>query len=162
MVDVDFIQPTNGPGGSITGLELGLQHDFGGFGVSANYTYTDSNADGVRDLTMAGSGLIDGTSEHMANLMGYFETDTFGARIMYNYRSEWYNGLHFNGDELWTDGYGQVDASASYNVTENVSLTLEGINLTDTEVVQYNTEKDRLMSIYANGMRFVAGVRVNF
>jgi iron complex outermembrane receptor protein len=162
MVPVDFIQPTNGPGGTITGLELGFQHDFGGFGVSANYTYTDSNADGDRDLTQAGSGLIDGTSEHMTNLMGYFENDTFGARIMYNYRSEWYNGLHFNGDELWTDGFGQVDASASYNVTEHVSLTLEGINLTDEEVVQYNTEKDRLMSIYANGMRFVAGVRVNF
>ena len=111
-----FTQPTNGPGGTISGLELGLQHDFGGFGVSANYTFTDSSADSERDLTQPGSGLIDGTSEHMANLMAYYENDVFGARIMYNYRSEWYTGLHFNGDELWTDSYGQIDASASYKL----------------------------------------------
>ena len=48
------------------------------------------------------------------------------------------------------------------NLTESVSLTLEAINLTDEEVVQYNTEKDRVMSIYANGLRLVAGIRVNF
>jgi len=161
-VDVDFIQPTNGPGGTISGLELGLQHDFGGFGVSGNYTYTDMSADGERDPTQPGSGLIDGTSENMANLTAYYENDTFGARIMYNYRSEWYTGLHFNGDELWTDGYGQLDASGTYNLNENISFTLEAINLTDEEVVQYNTEKDRVMSIYANGPRVVAGVRINF
>ena len=130
--------------------------------MSGNYTYTDMSADGERDPTQPGSGLIDGTSENMANLTAYYENDTFGARIMYNYRSEWYTGLHFNGDELWTDGYGQLDASGTYNLNENISFTLEAINLTDEEVVQYNTEKDRVMSIYANGPRVVAGVRINF
>ena len=162
MVDVDFNMSVNGPGGTIAGLELGLQHDFGGFGIQANYTYTDASADGERDLDVAGSGLIDGVSDHMANLVGYYENDDFGARIMYNYRSEWYKGLHYSGMELYNESFGQLDASFSYNATENVTVTFEAVNITDTEINEYNIEKSRMISTYANGRRFVAGVRVNF
>ncbi|BFM12092.1 TonB-dependent receptor [Simiduia litorea] len=162
MVAVDFTQPLNGQGGSTDGVELSLQHDFGGFGVQANYTYVDANADMARDIATPGSGLVEGASEHMYNLTGYYENDTFGARLMYNYRTEWYKGLHFNGDELWNDSYGQWDLSASYNVTENISLVAEAINLTDEEVVEYNTSKERVMSIYENGRRFVLGARMSF
>ncbi len=162
FVPVDFAQPGNGLGGTIQGIELGLQHDFGGFGVSANYTYTDASADEQRDTNQVGSGLVEGTSKNMLNLMAYYENDDYQARIMYNYRSDWYKGLHFNGDELFNDAFGQWDASASYNVNEYVTLTLEAVNLTDEEIVEYNTNEERIMSIYSNGRRYVAGIRVNF
>jgi iron complex outermembrane receptor protein len=162
MVPVDFNMSVNGPGGTIAGIELGLQHDFGGFGIQANYTYTDASADGERDLDVAGSGLIDGVSDHMANLVGYYENDNFGARLMYNYRSDWYKGLHHSGMELYNESFGQLDASFSYNATENVTVTLEAVNISDTEIKEYNIEKSRMVSIYQNGRRFVAGVRVNF
>ena len=136
--------------------------DFGGFGVSANYTYTDASADEQRDTNQVGSGLVEGTSKNMLNLMAYYENDAYQARIMYNYRSDWYKGLHFNGDELFNDAFGQWDASASYNVNEYVTLTLEAVNLTDEEIVEYNTNEERIMSIYSNGRRYVAGIRVNF
>jgi len=162
FVDVDFTQPGNGLGGLIEGLEFSLQHDFGGYGITANYTYTNASADEKRDPAKVGSGLIDGTSQDMLNFSAYYENDTFGARIMYNYRSEWYKGLHGNGDELFNDDFGQWDASANYNYSENVTFTLEAVNLTDEEIVEYNTSKARVMSIYQNGRRFVAGVRINF
>lgn len=162
FVPVDFTQPGNGLGGTIDGFEIGIQHDFGGFGVTANYTYTDSSTKEERDPSKPGSGLVEGASQDMLNLTAYYEADKFQARVMYNYRSEWYKGLHFNGDELFNDAFGQVDASASYNVNEYVTLTLEGVNLTDEEIVEYNDDKARLMSIYQNGRRIVAGVRVNF
>ncbi|MGJ8691215.1 MAG: TonB-dependent receptor [Thalassotalea sp.] len=161
-VPVDFSQPGNGLGGTISGLEFGIQHDFGGYGVTANYTYTDSSAKEARDTTKAGSGLVEGTSENMMNLSAYYENDDFQARVMYNYRSEWYKGLHFNGDELFNEEFGQWDASASYNFNEYLTFTLEAVNIADEEIVEYNTEKERIMSIYSNGRRFVAGVRVNF
>ncbi|MBE0361248.1 MULTISPECIES: TonB-dependent receptor [Pseudoalteromonas] len=162
FVPVDFAQPGNGLGGSIQGIELGLQHDFGGFGVSANYTYTDASADEERDISKAGTGLVEGTSKNMLNLMAFYENDDYQARIMYNFRSDWYKGLHFNGDELFNDSFGQWDASASYNVNQYVTLTLEAVNLTDEEIVEYNTNEERIMSIYSNGRRYVAGIRVNF
>ena len=162
FVDVTFKKPVNGPGGSVTGLELGLQHDFGGFGVQANYTYTDASSDQVRDDAVNGSGLIEGTSEHMANLVGYYENESFGARLMYNYRSEWYKGINGSGVENYNESFGQLDASFSYIASENVTLTLEGVNLSDTEIREYNIHESRINSIYANGRRFVAGVRINF
>ena len=162
MVPVNFAQPGNGLGGTIDGIEIGIQHDLGGYGFSANYTYTDASAKEARDLSEAGSGLVEGTSQDMLNLTAYYENDDFQARVMYNYRSEWYKGIHFNGDELFNDEFGQWDASASYNLNENVTFTLEAVNLADEEIVEYNTNKERIMSIYQNGRRFVAGVRVNF
>jgi len=161
-VPVDFTQPGNGLGGMLDGIEIGVQHDLGGYGISANYTYTNADADEERNGDSAGSGLIDGSSKNMFNLTAYYETDEFGARLMYNYRSEWYKGLHFNGDELYNDAYGQWDASAAWNFNEYLTFTLEAVNLTDEEIVEYNVNKHRLMSIYSNGRRFVAGVRVNF
>lgn len=162
MVDVTFTRPSNGPGGKTQGMELSYQQAFGDFGVMANYTYTDAKRDEVRDLTKPGSGLVEGTSRHMYNVSGYYETDLFSVRLMYNYRTEWYKGLHFNGDELWNDNYGQVDASMSYNLSESVVLSFEAINLTNERVTEYNTDPARLFSIYENGRRFVAGVRMAF
>ena len=162
FVNVNFSQPVNDEGASIAGLELSLQHDFGGYGVQANYTYTNADSDQARDEDRPGSGLMNGTSDHMVNLTGYYEQDNFSARVMYNYRTEWYKGLHFNGNELWNDTYGQWDASINYDVTENISINFEAINLTDEEVVEYNTDKDRVMSLYANGRRFSLGARFNF
>ena len=161
-VPVDFAQPTNGAGGVIDGIEVGIQHDFGGYGLSGNYTYTNSESDEIRDPARAGSGLVDGTSQNMLNLTAYYENDVFGARLMYNYRSEWYKGIHFNGDELFNDAYGQWDASASYNFNENITFTLEAVNIADEEVMEYNIDKARIMSLYSNGRRFVAGIRVSF
>lgn len=161
-VPVAFNQPVNDLGGTINGVELNIQHDFGGFGIQANYTYTDAKSDQTRDEDVPGSGLFEGTSKNMLNLTGYYENDTFGARLMYNYRSDWYLGVSPNGAEVWTKGFGQWDASASYNVTENISLTLEAVNLLDEEIEQYNTDKDRLYSLYKNGRRFVVGARFSF
>ncbi len=162
FVDVDFTQPGNGFGGLLDGIELSLQHDFGGYGASINYTYTNAEADQERDEANLGSGLIEGTSENSLNLTAYYENDIFGARLMYNYRSEWYKGINFSGIEVYNEEFGQWDASANWNVTENLSFTVEAVNLNDEEIVEYNVDKARLVSLYSNGRRFVAGVRYNF
>ncbi|UDM62035.1 TonB-dependent receptor [Pseudoalteromonas piscicida] len=162
-VPVTVTRPENGAGGTTTGLEASIQHSFdNGFGVSANYTYTDANNDGERDVLKPGSGLVMGASENMLNISGYYEDDLFAVRAMYNYRTKWYKGLHSSGTELWNDDYGQLDFSATYNVTENISLVFEGINLTDEEVIEYNTDEARVLSIYQNGRRFVLGANFRF
>ncbi len=160
--DVEFNRPVNGAGGKTDGFEVSYQQAFGDFGVIANYTYTNAKRDQDRDLTKPGSGLVEGTSRHMANLSAYYENDLFSARVMYNYRTEWYKGLHYNGGELWNDSFGQLDASISYNLTDNISLSLEAINLTNETIVEFNTDKARTFSIYENGRRFTAGIRMAF
>ncbi len=161
-VDVTFTRPENGLGGKTDGFEASYQQAFGNYGVIANYTYTNAKRDENRDLAVPGSGLVEGTSKHMANLTLYFENEHFSARMMYNYRTEWYKGLHSNGDELWNDNYGQLDASLTYNLTDSIALSLEAVNLTDEQVVEFNTDRARLFSIYENGRRYTAGIRMSF
>jgi len=154
-VPVDFAQPGNGKGGNINGIELSVQHDFGGYGVTANYTYTDASAEDAEAE-------VDGTSKNMLNLSAYYENDSLSARVMYNYRSDWYKGFHFNGDKLYNDEFGQWDASFNYNLNENLSFNLEVVNITDEQVVEYNEYEHRVMGIYENGRRFVVGAKYNF
>ena len=161
-VDVTVTKPSNGRGGTSDGIEFGFQQTFGEFGFSANYTYTNAESDQIRDETLVGSGLVEGASENMYNASVFYETETFGVRLMYNYRTEWYKGVHWTGAELWNDSYGQLDFSSSYELSENISLTFEAVNLTDEEVTEYDGDKTRLMSTYQNGRRFVLGANFSF
>jgi len=156
-IPVTFTQNVNGNGGTTTGVEFSVQHDFGGFGVQGNYSYASVSADDP-----ARDDKIPGVSEHTANLMGYYENDVFGARLMYNYRSDFYNGLHWNGNDLSTDAYGQIDATATWYVTDSFQLDFEALNLGNEQVVQYSENENRLMSVYENGRRFVISGRFSF
>ncbi|ACA87194.1 TonB-dependent receptor [Shewanella woodyi] len=151
-------RPINGNGGTIMGLELGYQQElFENFGISANYTFVDGEAkDGEgNDVT------IPGNSEHTVNLSSYYENEDFSGRISYNYRTGYDTGLGWPG---YIDDYGQLDANISYQVTDNITIVLEAINLTDEQTFSYQQEgvDQALTGLYADGRRFVTGVRFNF
>ena len=155
MVDVTVNRPVNGLGGSTEGVEIGYQQDFGDIGFVANYTYTSAKNNQV-------DGLVEGASKNMYNVTAFYENELFGARLMYNYRSKWFKGVNWTGAQLWNDAYGQLDFSSSYTISENINLVFEAVNLTDEEIVEYDTQENRLMSIYQNGRRFVVGVNLSF
>ncbi len=153
----------NGSGGATQGLEFILQHDFdNGTGVTANYTYTDAENDGERNLFNSGTGLVKGSSEHMMNLTGYYETDEFGARMMYNYRSEWYDGINDFGSEQFTKAFGQLDASVTWHATDLIDVKFEAVNLTDEIIEKYHQVENRFSKSYKNGRRFVLGASLRF
>jgi iron complex outermembrane receptor protein len=157
MVDVEFKRPTNAEGGTVSGLELAALHTFeNGFGLTANYTYTDAKTDDPEAFTP-------GVSENMYNLSAFFENDLLSARVMYNFRTDWYKGRHFNGNNYFNDEFGQWDATFSYNIMDGLSLSLEALNLTDEQVIEYADDNEsRLMSIYENGRRLTVGLRYQF
>jgi iron complex outermembrane receptor protein len=135
----------NAGGGKIFGLELQGNHGFSnGFGLAANYTYTDAKAPGGSYQDELN--LFTGSSRHTANLVGYFENDLFGARLAYNWRSEYMvreNGWYGN---RMHDDIGSLDLSLGWNISKNVRLSFEAINLTKQDDVQYgagNSTKQR-------------------
>ncbi|NTS78339.1 TonB-dependent receptor [Catenovulum sp. SM1970] len=152
--DFEILLPTNGQGGTNQGLEIGYQQDlWQGWGLLANYTYSDAEADD--------GSLIPGNSEHTYNATLYFENESLSARVSYNYRTEYFEGYD-RGSELMTDGFGQMDGSISYNLTENISLVLQGLNLTDEEIYKYSEVKSRPYSYYSNGRRYFVGAQLSF
>ena len=54
--------------------------------------------------------------------------------------------------------YHQLDASASLNLTKNITLTVNAQNLLDETYLQYSGTKDRPSAFYKNGRTFVGSV----
>ncbi|MBU2893070.1 TonB-dependent receptor [Colwellia sp. D2M02] len=151
-------RPVNGKGGTIQGLELGYQHEvYDGAGLSANYTYVDGQAKDSDGNSIT----IPGNSDHTVNLSAYYEGDNFSGRVSYNYRTGYDTGEGWPG---YVSDYGQVDANLSYDLNENITFILEGINLTDEKTFTYQSKgvEQALTGYYADGRRLVAGVRFNF
>ncbi|MBQ4844676.1 MULTISPECIES: TonB-dependent receptor [unclassified Pseudoalteromonas] len=157
-VPIEISRPINGPSGTLQGLELGFQTELSeGFGISANYTYVDGESKDVDGNDI----LIPGISESTFNFSTYYETETYSGRISYNYRTGYDTGRAWPG---YQDAYGQIDATLSYNVTENITAVFEAVNLTDEHTFSYQEEgvEHALTGVYADGRRFVAGIRFNF
>ncbi len=157
-VDIEISRPINGPAGTLKGLELGYQAEIAeGFGISTNYTFVDGESKDKEGNEV----LIPGISEHTFNFSTYYETDSYSGRISYNYRTGYDTGRAWPG---YQDAYGQLDANFSYNITENITAVFEAINLTDEHTFSYQEKgvSNALTGVYADGRRFIAGVRFNF
>lgn len=138
----------------ISGFELSYQNVWEqGFGVQANYTYIDSNGVGNLPLT--------GLSEHSYNLVGFYERELFSARVAYNWRDNFLVSPDFVGSPMYEDSRGQLDASLQYRINDMFSISLDGLNLTETRVDQYDTLEERPRRIANTGRRLFFGVRMS-
>lgn len=158
-------RPFNGSGGSVSGLELVYQRDFAsGFGVSANYTYSDNSAD-VSSTTNSDVGLP-GISENAFNLIAYYENDIISGRVSYTWRDEYlspyrsvydYGGLENGVSEFFND-YGQWDASLTWNVMSNLSLEAALLNITGEAQSSYIAYPGQPMTYTSQEPRAILGV----
>ena len=145
---------SNGGGGRIQGAELSITQPLGrGFGVTGNYTYSDAD-------TTSGDPLP-GNSEDTFNVSAYFENTRVSARLAYTYRSEFFV-VFDRTTPLNQAALESLDASFMFNLTDNVALTFDGVNLTDEEIEQFAGEEFRPRAVYDNGRVYFAGVRVKF
>jgi len=138
--------------GKNKGAELSYQQSFfRDFGVVANYTYADGKLDD-------GSELLNG-SKNTYNVTGFYENDRFSGRVSYNYRSKYKAGVD-RGASQHVDDSKTLAASFSYKINENLTLTLDGLNLTDEVIKMYAENKDQPRAFYVNGRTFYLGLRV--
>jgi iron complex outermembrane receptor protein len=145
-------QRVNGGGGNVKGLELNALQKLGaGFGLQANYTYSDAKAD---DPELE----IPGNSKHSGNLVGFFENARFGARLAYSYRSEFFVTFD-RSTRLNQDSLKSLDASLTVDLFRGLALTADAVNLTDEKIVQFASDRFRPRAVYDNGRYFFLGVR---
>jgi iron complex outermembrane recepter protein len=144
----------NGGDGTLRGVEAGLtQRIWNGFGVTANYTYSDANLDSGKPFP--------GNSKYTYNLTGYFENSLISARLAWTYRSNFFLSFDRTSD-LDEAALKSLDASFAWNVTSYAAVTLEAQNLTDAKVVEYDDVLSHPRAIYDNGRVYFAGVKVRF
>jgi iron complex outermembrane recepter protein len=164
---------TNGSGGSVKGFEIAFQKGFdNGLGFAVNYTYSGSSTD-LESFTHKKLPLP-GVSENTFNVLGFYENDKLHARISYTWRDEYLSPdytletIAGNANQesanfaSFYDAYGQMDMSVSYDVTDNFSLTAEGINLGAEEQRRYIEYTNFFRSNTAAERRFVVGAKFQF
>ncbi|WP_076068566.1 TonB-dependent receptor [Sphingomonas montana] len=186
-------QPVNSNGGKLKGVEVGIQSPFRflpGFlantGVQLNYTYVKSDIQYPLAAAVGAPVVVqplNNLSQHSANGTVYYEDKILSLRGSVAYRSGYLtrvpgqngvapgNGPVFNvnsGQPTFNDVEGvhgtiNVDASASVKVTDNFSLTIEAINLTDVYNDQYiDSAADRSVTYHHTGRQFYFGARFKF
>ncbi|HWW55864.1 MAG TPA: TonB-dependent receptor [Sphingopyxis sp.] len=145
---------SNGDGGRNQGFEFQVSRPiWGGFGAVVNYTYSDAKANNGDP--------IPGNSKHSLNLTGYFENDLISARLSYNYRSKFFIDID-RAAPLNQAALSSLDASVSVNITDNIALTADAVNLTNEKIEQYSGTRDRPRAIFDNGRQFYVGARLKF
>ncbi|MCE3252109.1 MAG: TonB-dependent receptor [Cellvibrio sp.] len=168
----------NTPGGPLKGFELNLQLPltflpgfWSDFGILANYMHVDSDinyilqsANGVPTLTTTNA--MAGLSKEAASGTIYYENDVFSFRTTGSYRGAYLRAIPSGGND--SDVMGNlptffVDASASYNLTENIKLILEAQNLTDERNTLYiDSKREDPLFETVIGRTFTLGISAKF
>ena len=163
--------PRNAESAKIRGVEFAVQQaftflpqPFDGFGFNGNITWLDTE---FAYLTAAGrrvTGLFQ-QPEITTNEAVYYQRGPFEVRVSHNYiggQLETINDANPNSDQYWK-GRHVFDASASWRVNDNISLFVEGQNLSNTGRQEVTGPGRRYLQEWANyGRTYWVGATVNF
>ncbi len=158
--------PINNKDAEIYGLEIAGQYFLGntGFGVSAAYTLVRGNIgiDVGADPDVDQFALI-GLSD-TANATLIFDKYGISARLAYNWRGKFLSQVNRDGDHnpAFTKAYGQVDVNVSYDITPQIAVSFEGINLFEEDVLTYARSTNQPWFVSEGAARYLVGARFRF
>nr|WP_199047321.1 TonB-dependent receptor [Dyella sp. ASV24] len=143
--------PVNGGRAKVKGAAISYQQAFAdtGFGVRANYTYSDSSTQN--------GGPLPYNSKNSYTLAPYFEKGPYTASISYNYRSKYLAGGYVAGaPDSYTDSFKELDASAGYKFNDHFSVTFDMLNMLNSTYKQYfGSSMTELADEYSSGREYL-------
>jgi TonB-dependent receptor len=149
-------------GARLWGWEFAVQHNFWDTGFGAILNYTVVNSDTRFDNTLpwtVDQFAVTGVSDS-ANAVLFYDKNGLQARVAYNWRDKFLGG--YDRDPYYTEAYGQVDASASYEFKKGLTIFVEGINILNSDR-KGTRRNDRAVFFSAPGYaRYSGGVRFTF
>lgn len=176
-----------------TGIEVAFQYDLSrfehvlgfasGFGFIGNYTYQTTGgsaqdfpsnfrtADGPQGaftaLGIVGAKdriTLPNLSRHSYNATLYYEKYGLSARARYTWRSSYVStDSFFFGLPRINAARGQLNASINYDLTDNINIGVEGINITGSDANQFCINNNALLCFQGlTDRRVTAAVNVRF
>jgi len=137
-----------------------------GLGIQANYTYVDSNVANPfagNNPNAPQSLPLEKLSKHSYNLIGLYEKGPVTARIAWNWRSSYLDattGSGANGEAQYARPYASLDASLNLNLTKNLAVSIDAVNLNNRMNVLYIGTPAAPLQYQLNDRRFGASIRV--
>ncbi len=181
-----FTHPVNTEGGPLKGFEINYQQPFtflpgkwANFGALLNYTHVDSTIE-YRVSAAAGAPVVKNDLINLSpdawNTTLYYEGDGLSIRASAAFRDSYLTAVPAasappnvaNPALPFQDAEGTnetlfVDLSASYAINDNLTVSLEALNLTDEFNDQFiDTQADRLVTYTHTGRQFFFGARYKF
>ncbi|NLS27075.1 hypothetical protein S2M10_20680 [Sphingomonas sp. S2M10] len=181
--------PANYDGtGKIKGFEFAYQQTYDflpgplkGLGISANYTFIDSSGlpnsflnggspSNVSTVAPSGSLPLEQLSKHNVNAAVFYELGGISVRAAYNWRSRFLltaSDVIFPYFSIFNEPVGTLDASLFVNLTKDIKVGVQGVNLTNTvtKTTQAYTGDPKDLaprSYFMNDRRFSFILRGNF
>lgn len=177
-----YYKPMNFGNAQNLGVEIDVMKYFNWFGIKANYTYTHSEIttdkrimEGSEVKSTRQSRPLFGQAAHVANLSLLFKSTKYGweGQLAGSYTgkrlsdiSNWYE------DDIWEDGYMQLDASVEKSFKNGISMFAKASNLLDTPLLRFIQEGPHTSSVNSerkngnvierkewHGQSFMIGIR---
>lgn len=178
---------TTGESSRIFGFELTAAHRFSylpkpldGLGFKVSYNYASSNFE-FQDDTLGSTNAVQldgsiittealippaeifGLSKHVLSAQVYYQIGNLDLQGVYKYRSSYFQQfISTPGRVRYVQDTGVFEARISYKLTDNIKLTLEGINLFNEPRVNSRGTLDDLGAVQVYGPRYFAGVKFKF
>ncbi|MDE1918910.1 MAG: TonB-dependent receptor [Sphingomonadales bacterium] len=163
-------QKVNGPDATVRGVEIALQHVFGGsgFGLTANATFVGTNKPyDPSDISQSGFS-VTGLA-NSANLVAFYDKHGFQARVAVNWRDSYLlqfgqnqNTGQFGAEPTFVNSQVQVDLSSSYDINKHMSIFGGITNLNNSTYSTRGRFSDQLLDAYSYGRRYTFGARYHF
>jgi TonB-dependent receptor len=166
LMEFDVNTPINDREGNVFGWEFAAQHFFGGsgFGVAASYTVVNGDvaADIGSDPSENQFALV-GLSD-TANLTVMYEKYGISTRLAYNWRDSFLNATNQGGSRSpqFTEEFGQIDLSVSYDINDSFQVFFDAINLTGEDHREYRRKEKMTVWAYELSPRYALGARYKF
>jgi TonB-dependent receptor len=160
-------QPTNGDTRTVDGIEFAVQHMIGetGFGAAFNFTLVDGDVEYDVDSFEQQSPLA-GLSDS-ANIQAFYEKDGLSVKLTYAWRDDYLIGVgqaqgSAEAPPQFGKEYAQTDISVNYDVTEELTVFFEGINITNETEQGYGRYEEQFLFARQYGPRYTLGARYTF
>lgn len=152
-----YYQPMNFGDATNLGVEVDIMKYFNWFGIKANYTYTHSKIttdkrimDGSEVKTVRQSRPLFGQAAHVANLSLLFKSTKYGweGQIAGSYTGKRLSDIsNWFDNDIWEDGYFQLDASVEKSFKCGVHIFAKASNLLDIPLFRYIQNGPRTANI---------------
>lgn len=165
----DLYQPLNGDSATIFGAEVSFQRQLDflpgfakNFGIYLNYTYLNSNANGIRNEDGDERGDLDlpGATPNMFNASLSYSGKKFNARLSGNFSDSYLDEL--GGNDFEDRFYNQqffLDFNASYSINKNLNIYAELNNITNQPLRYFQGVKERTMQLEYYSTRLTFGLK---
>jgi TonB-dependent receptor len=182
--DGNFVSmPVNGGDGHLFGFEADysqhlwfLPQALQGLGFDVNWTHVTSKATLLQDAsdsahigqTTSRQVALPRQSPNIANVALIYDGSRFSARAAWQYQganiTSYADGTATAGGDTYFYAHSQIDASVTFNVTRQVALQVQGLNLNNAVFGFFNGTPDAQFNIQREyyGRSVIVGARYGF